>query len=183
MTRDALLKRLEKGLRLLSGIGLALLLFQCLGVLMYLINVWPDMRGTTTTTVAAVGGVALTAGLARSALWVKIYWTGAKVLSTVRTEGESNKLADVLVPVLNALSGSLVASCILDVLLLPAIFLMDVFFPFKLSSVQLGMVQLASVLVPQTFGAAALILAWLARQYGSIVHERCQMKTDLDLTI
>ncbi|HQP33734.1 MAG TPA: hypothetical protein PLI95_01080 [Polyangiaceae bacterium] len=183
MTRDALLKRLEKGLRLLSGIGLALLLFQSVGVLMYLVGVWPDMRATMTTTVAAVGGVAVTAGLVRSALWVRIYWTGAKVLSTLRTEGESNKLADVLVPALTALSRLLVGSCILDVLLLPAIFLMDVFFPFKLSSVQLGMVQLASVVVPQAFGAAALILAWLARQYGGIVQERCQMKTDLDLTI
>ena len=75
------------------------------------------------------------------------------------------------------------ASCILDVLLLPAIFLMDVFFPFTLSSMHLGLVQVATLLIPQAFGLSALILAYLAHQYGGLLRERGQMKKDLELTI
>jgi hypothetical protein len=60
---------------------------------------------------------------------------------------------------------------------------MDEFFPFQMSSVQLGMVQLATLLIPQAFGLTALILAYLAHQYGRLAKERCEMKTDLELTI
>lgn len=60
---------------------------------------------------------------------------------------------------------------------------MDRFFPFAMSGVQLGMTLLATLLLPQAFGVAALALAWLARQYGRLVEERCRMKAELDLTI
>jgi uncharacterized membrane protein YqhA len=183
MNQNSMFARLEKGLRFLSGLALALFLFQVVGVLTYVLTVWPGMREVPSTgiTVVVVGAVA--AGLVRSCLWMRIYWNGAKVASTLRTHGESAELADMLVPILGTLTRLLVASCVLDVLLLPAIFLMDAFFPFTLSSVHLGLVQLASMLLPQAFGLAALILAYLTYQYGQFMKERCQMKTDLELTI
>ena len=183
MNQNSRFTKLEKGLRFLSGLALALLLFQGVGVLTYLLTVWPHMTGGPSTGIVVLGIVAVTAGLCRSALWIRIYWNGAKLLSTLRKSGESTELSDRLVPILNALTRWLVASCILDVLLLPAIFLMDVFFPFQLSSVHLGLVQLASLLLPQTFGLAALVLAYLTHQYGQVVKERCQMKAELELTI
>lgn len=183
MKQNSLLTKLEKGLRFLSGLALALLLFQGLGVLIYVLTVWPKTIEVPTTGITILGIAAVTAGLARSSLWIRIYWNGARALSTVRTVGESTDLPDRLMPILRTLTRLLVASCILDVLLLPAIFLMDEFFPFTISGVLLGMVQLATLLVPQAFGLAALVLAYLAHQYGQLVKERCQMKTELDLTI
>jgi hypothetical protein len=183
MNQNSLLAKLEKGLRFLAGLALALILFQGIGVLTYLLTVWPQMRGVTSTAIALLGAVAVTAGLTRSFMWILIYWNGAKVVSTLRADGESTELPDRLVPILGKLTQLLVASCVLDVLLLPAIFLMDAFFPFTLSSVQLGMVQLAILLIPQAFGLAALALAYLAHQYGQLVKERCQMRRDLELTV
>jgi hypothetical protein len=183
MNQNSLFARLEKGLRLLAGVALALMLFQSVGVLTYILTVWPRMSGAPSTGITVLGLAAVTAGLGRSCLWIGIYWNGASVLSTLRAKGESTDLADRLVPILRTLTRLLVASCILEFLLLPAIFLMDSFFPFKLSSVQLGFVQLASMLIPQAFGLAALALAYLAHQYGQLVQERCQMKKDIELTI
>lgn len=183
MNRNSVLTRLEKGLRFLSGLALALLVFQVIGVLMYILTAWPEMTVVPSTGITLVGIAAVAAGLSRSFLWILIYWNGAKVVSKHRAHGESTELADALVPVLGTLTRLLVASCVLDVLLLPAIFLMDVFFPFKLSSVHLGMVQVASMVIPQAFGLAALILAYLSRQYGHLVQERCRMKKELELTI
>jgi hypothetical protein len=183
MKQNPMLARLEKGLRFLAGLAAALILFQGVGVLMYLVTVWPRMRGQTSTGIAVLGAVALTAALSRSFLWILIYWNGSKVVSTLRADGESTALPDRLVPILGTLARLLVASCVLDVLLLPAIFLMDVFFPFTLSSVQLGMVQLAAMLIPQAFGLAALVLAYLAHGYGRLVKERCRMRKELELTI
>jgi hypothetical protein len=183
MNQNALLAKLEKGLRILSGVALALILFQGLGVLTYVLSVWPRMIGVPSTGITILAIVAVSAALGRSSLWIRIYWTGANVLSTLRKNGESTELPNSLVPILRTLTRLLVASCVLDVLLLPAIFLMDSFFPFKLSSVQLGLIQVATLLIPQTFGLAALVLAYLAHQYGLLVQERCQMKRDLELTI
>ncbi|HUU01245.1 MAG TPA: hypothetical protein VM425_07405 [Myxococcota bacterium] len=67
--------------------------------------------------------------------------------------------------------------------MLPAIFLMDEFFPFTVSSWQLGLVDLGLLLFPQAFGLAALILAYLTHQYGQLMKERGQMKKDLERTI
>jgi len=183
MNKNSLLARLERGLRFLAGLALALIVFQGIGVLMYILTVWPQKSGAVPTGITILGAAAVTAGLARSSLWIRIYWNGAKVVSALRADGESAELPDRMVPILGTLTRLLVASCVLDVLLLPAIFLMDVFFPFKMSSVQLGLVQLATMLIPQAFGLAALALAYLAHQYGKLVKERCQMKKELELTI
>jgi hypothetical protein len=182
MDRDSLSVRLEKGLRLLAGVGLALLLFQCAGVLTYALTVWPKMLAVPSAGITFLGAAAVGAALARSALWVRIYWTGARALQAARTTAEA-ELPARLSPILGALTRLLVASCALDVLLLPAIFLMDRFFPFTLSSVQLGMIQVAAICVPQAFGLTALVLAYLAHQYARLVRERCEMKSDLALTI
>ncbi len=183
MNQNSLLTKLEKGLRVLSGLALLLILFQGLGVLMYVLTLWPEMREVPSTGVTILGILAVTAALVRSVLWIRIYWNGAEVMSTLRKHGESTELPDRMVPILTTLTRLLVTSCILDILLLPAIFLMDTFFPFKISSVQLGLVQLAILLLPQAFGLAALILAYLAHQYGRLMKERCQMKEELELTV
>jgi hypothetical protein len=183
MSQNKVFAKLEKGFRFLSILQLALILFQGAGVLTYVLTVWPGMTGGPSTGITILVIGAVVAGLVRSCLWIRIYWNGAKVASTVRTHGESTELPDRLVPILGKLTRLLVASCALDVLLLPAIFLMDEFFPFTLSSVHLGLVQVAVLLYPQAFGLAALILAYLTHQYGQLMKERCQMKKDIELTI
>jgi hypothetical protein len=183
MNQNSLLAKLEKGLRILTGVAIALILFQGVGVLTYVLNVWPRMREVPSTQITILVILAVTAGLVRSYLWIRIYWNGARLLSTLRVSGESTELPERLVPTLRTLTRLLVLSCILDVLLLPAIFLMDVFFPFTVSSMHLGLVQLATLLIPQAFGLSALVLAYLAHQYGRLVSERCQMKKELELTI
>lgn len=183
MNQNSLFARIEKGLKLLAGLALALMLFQGLGVLIYVLTVWPRMSTVPSTGFTILTTVAVAAALIRSCLWVKIYWTGSRILSALRTDGESTGLSDRLVPILKTLTRLLIASCILDVLLIPAIFLMDEFFPFTISSWQLGLVDLGLLMFPQAFGLAALILAYLTHQYGQLMKERGQMKKDLELTI
>jgi hypothetical protein len=183
MNQNSLLAKLEKGLRILTGVAIALILFQGVGVLTYVLNVWPSMREVPSTGITILVILAVTAGLVRSFLWIRIYLNGARLLSTFRIGGESTELPEKLAPTLRTLTRLLVASCILDVLLLPAIFLMDAFFPFAVSSMHIGLVQLATLLIPQAFGLSALVLAYLAHQYGQLVKERCQMKKELELTI
>jgi len=69
------------------------------------------------------------------------------------------------------------------ILFLPAYFLSDTFLPFSVSGWRLGAVELARLLLPQAFGFAALILAFLTHQYGILLKERSLMKAELDLTI
>ena len=181
MNRDILMNNLVRGLRLLSWLALALLLFQSLGVLMYNVNVRPEMSGIPAG-IALLGALVVAACLARSALWVAIYRRGAGAVAALGAGGEAAQ-PEELVRILDGLAKLLVTSCILDVMLLPAIFLMDVFAPFELSSVHLGLIMVAAMLLPQAFGLAALLLAYLARQYGLLIGERCRMKSELDLTI
>ncbi len=181
MNRDLLMNKLGAGLRLLSWLALALLLFQSLGVLMYIVKVRPEVSGIPAG-ISLLGALAVAAALGRSALWIRIYRNGAGAVAALGSDGEAAQQEE-LTGILDRLAKLLVTSCILDVLLLPAIFLMDVFFPFTLSSVHLGLVMLAAMLLPQAFGLAALLLAYLARQYGMLVRERCRMKSELDLTI
>jgi len=183
MTSDSLLARAKRWLRALAVVALGLMLFQTLGVLTYIFTVWPEMVDSPSTGITALASGAVAAGLTRSCLWIRIYWTGARVASVLCTHGESEELPKRLVPVLRTLSRLLVASCVLDVLLLPAIFLMDSFFPFSVSGTTLGLTLAATLVIPQAFGLTALVLAWLARQYGHIVQERCRMKQELDLTV
>ena len=183
MTRNSLLGGLEKGLKLLAGLALALSLFQALGVLVYIVDVWPRMSEATSAGTTLLASVAVAAALIRSYLWIRIYWNGSRVLATLRTDDDSIGIPKRLVPILGRLTRLLVASCVLDVLLLPAIYLMDAFFPFTVASWQLGLVETARLLFPQAFGLAALVLAYLTHQYGQLMEERGQMKQDLELTI
>jgi hypothetical protein len=156
---------------------------------MYMVNVWPTARlqgpggepfatGTTSLLFFAV-----VMGFARSFIWIKIYWDGSKALSLLRTVGDSPHTADDLSPVLSSLTRLLVASCILDVLFLPAYFLSGAVLPFPIAGWRLGMVEVARILFPQAFGIAALILAFLTHQYGQLVKERSRMQSELELTI
>jgi hypothetical protein len=183
MNRDSLLGRLDQGLRALSFIALGLVLFQSLGVAMYVLTVWPGMADPPSAGITALASAAVAAALIRSCLWIRIYRTGARIASVLRVHGQSEELPERLVPILGTLSRLLVASCVLDVLLLPAIFLMDSFFPFQVSGTALGLTLAATLVIPQAFGLTALILAWLARQVGHVVEERCRMKRELDLTV
>jgi hypothetical protein len=183
MTHHAFFNPLEKAFRFYAGLYLAIILFQSVGLLMYVINVWPRVRPTISTGVTLFISLALILGLARAFLWVRIYWKGASALSILRIEGESPALADGLVPILTTLTRLLIVSCVLDFLFLPAFFLSDAFLPFSVSGWRLGAVELARLLLPQAFGFAALILAFLTHQYGILLKERSRMKAELDLTI
>jgi hypothetical protein len=77
----------------------------------------------------------------------------------------------------------LIVSCILDLFFVPVIFQSNVLLPFPVSGLCLGLVDLSILLFPQAFGIAALILAFLTRQYGQLLRERSQMKEEIDLTI
>ncbi len=46
MTHHPFLNPLEKALKIYAGLALAIVLFQGLGLLMYLVNVWPTARLT-----------------------------------------------------------------------------------------------------------------------------------------
>jgi len=183
MTHHAFFNPLEKVFRFYAGLYLAIILFQIVGLLMYVVNVWPRVRLTTSTGVTALISLAVVLGLVRALIWVRIYWKGARALSILRTEGDSPALADRLVPILTTLTRLLVISCVLDFLFLPAYFLSDAFLPFSVSGWRLGAVELARLLLPQAFGFAALILAFLTHQYGILLKERSRMKAELDLTI
>jgi hypothetical protein len=185
MERSRILGPLEKALKFYAGLAVAIVLFQMLGLGMYLVNVWPniDMEGLWGERAApwvSVGFlVALLIGFARSFVWITIYWDGSKALRLIRDDAEPDRLTAVL----RALTRLLVASCILDVLFLPAWFLSGAAFPFALAGWRLGAVEVARVLFPQAFGIAALILAFLTHQYGRLVRERFELKNELELTI
>ena len=121
--------------------------------------------------------------LIRSCLWIRIYWSGAQVFSFFNQDDESPKIADRLAPVLRTLTKLLVASCILDLCFVPVVFLGDRLLPFPVSGLWLGIVDLSLILFPQAFGIGALILAFLAHQYGQLLTERGQMKAEIELTI
>jgi hypothetical protein len=183
MDKNSLLNKLEMGLRFFSGLVLTLLVFQGIGVLTYALTVWPKMGNVPSIEITVLCIAAVTAGLSRSFLWILIYWNGAKVISTLRANGESTELPDKLIPILRFLTKLLVANGVLDFLLLPSIFLMDTFFPFTLSSVHIGLAQATGMLIPQVFGIGALILAYLTHQYGRLIKERYEMKKELELII
>ena len=183
MIHHAFLNPLEKALKTYAALALAIVLFQGLGLLMYLVNVWPSVRESTSNTTTLLIASAVVLGFVRSFVWIRIYWNGGRSLALLRTEGESPDGADRLTPVLSSLTRLLVFSCILDVFFLPAYFLSDHFLPFSVSGWRLGVVEVARIIFPQAFGFAALILAFLTHQYGRLLTERSLMKQELDLTI
>lgn len=183
MTHHSFLNPLEKALRFYAVLTSALILFQCLGVSMYLVNVWPKARTAVSSEVTVLVGLAVLLGLTRSYVWIRVYWKGAGALSILRSEAESPDLAHRLTPILATLTRLLVLSCVLDFLFLPAFFLSDHFLPYSVWGWRLGVVELARLLLPQAFGLAALVLAFLTRQYGRLLEERCQLKEEVELTI
>jgi hypothetical protein len=183
MIHYSFLTPLGKALRLYAGIYLAVFLLQVLGLLTYFINVWPGLRDTLSTGVTIFVGLAAVSVLVRSCLWIRIYWSGASAFSILRREVESPDMADRLAPVLMTLTRLLVVSCILDLFFVPALFLSDVLRQFPVSWWWLGSVYLSILLFPQAFGIAALILAFLTRQYAQLLRERSQMKEEIELTI
>jgi hypothetical protein len=183
MIHHNFLNPLAKALRFYAGFALAVFALQFIGLLMYFINVWPGVQDTVSTGVTLFAGLAAVSVLVRSCLWIRIYWSGATAFSIFRRDGESPALADRLAPVLTTLTRLLVASCILDLLFVPVIFLSDVLRPFPVSWWWLGLVDLSILLFPQAFGIAALILAFLTHQYAQLLRERSQMKEEIELTI
>jgi hypothetical protein len=183
MFRNKFPKALQKAFQFYAGLALAVFLFQLLGIIMYIVNVWPGVRDSLSVEVARFATLAVVLILIRSCLWIQIYRSGARLFSIIHVEGDSPKLADRLAPILKTLTRLLVASCILDICFLPVFFLSDTLLPFPISGLWLGAVDLAILLFPQPFGIGALLLAFLAHQYGQLLRERSQMKEEIELTI
>lgn len=189
MDHNRITKPLGKALRFYAVLALAIVIFQGTGLVMYLVNVWPEFSrtgadgGPISAGLTTVLFLSVVMGFARSFVWIKIYWDGSKALSMLGADGPSPELAERLAPVLSSLTRLLVVSCILDVLFLPAYFLSDVVLPFPIAGWRLGAVEVARIVFPQAFGFAALILAFLTYQYGQLLKERSRMQTELELTI
>jgi divalent metal cation (Fe/Co/Zn/Cd) transporter len=176
MSRTTLLGRMEKGLTVLVGVTLLMTGFQALGLLIYGLTVWPTMFDQPPLGITVLVGISAIAGVVRSLIWIRIYLTSAKLLRAAKNNGGPLHSFGPLIRLL-------VVSCILDVCTLPSIFLMDAFSPFAMSSVLLGLIQMAVLLFPQVSGVAALILAYLLRQFDSLLQERGTLQQELELTI
>jgi hypothetical protein len=183
MFRNKFLKALGKAFQFYAGLALTVFLFQLIGLIIYFINVWPAVRDNLSGGVTRIVGLAVVLILIRSCLWIRIYWSGGRAFSILYREGDSPKLADLLTPVLKTLTRLLAVSCILDVCFVPVIFLSDRLLPLSVSGFWLGAVDLSILLFPQAFGIGALMLAFLAHQYGQLLRERTQMKEEIELTI
>jgi hypothetical protein len=189
MDHNRITRPLSKALRFYAVLAAAIVIFQAIGLLMYLVNVWPTARLTAaggqplSTGVTALLYAAVLMGFFRSFVWIKIYWDGSKAFSLLQSEGDSADLPGRLTPVLASLTRLLVLSGILDVLFLPAYFLSGSLLPFSIAGWRLGVVEVARIVFPQAFGIAALILAFLTHQYGQLMKERGRMKNELELTI
>jgi hypothetical protein len=189
MNHNRITEPLAKALGFYAVLAAAIVILQLVGLLMYLVNVWPTARLTgaggepISTGVTAVLLAAVITGFLRSFLWIRIYWDGSKAFSLLKSDGDSPDLADRLMPLLKNLTRLLVLSGILDVLFLPAYFLSGAVLPFPIVGWRLGLVEVARIVFPQAFGIAALILAFLTHQYGQLLNERSRMKNELELTI
>ncbi len=188
MNDTRILRPLEKALRFYAALAAAIVILQLVGLAMYLVNVWPRMSGEgavggTSMSVTLVLAAAVVMGLIRSLVWIRIYWDGSKAFALLRAEGHSPAVTDRLTPVLARLTRLLIATCVLDVLFLPAYFLSGTFLPFPIAGWRLGVVEVARVVFPQAFGFAALILAFLTHQYGRLLDERRRLQNELELTI
>jgi len=183
MFQHKFVKVLGKAFRFYAGLALIVLLWQLVGLIMYFINVWPGVRDHLSSGVTCFAGLAVVLVLIRSSLWIRIYWSGARAFSILYRDGESTKLTNHLAPVLRTLTRLLVVSCILDLCFAPVIFLSDRLLLSSVSGLWLGAVDLSLLLFPQAFGIGALILAFLAHQYGQLLRERSQIKEEIELTI
>jgi hypothetical protein len=177
-----ILRPLEKAFKVYAALALAIVVFQIIGLLMYISNAWPPSGAQPSRTVTLVAILAVLVGFFRSSLWICIYWIGARVFSLL-SKGNDCSLDERIQPSLATLTRLLIASCVMDILFLPAFFLSDSFLPFSISGWRLGFVEVARIVFPQAFGFAALILAFLTSQYGELIRERSRMKSELALTI
>ena len=66
MTHHAFFNPLEKAFRFYAGLYLAIILFQGVGLLMYIVNVWPRVRLTISTGVTVLISLAVVLGLVAS---------------------------------------------------------------------------------------------------------------------
>ena len=80
------------GIIFIIGMALFILvIFQGIGLLMYMVNVWPTARlagpggEPISSAITALLSAAVIMGIARSFVWIKIYWDGSKALSLLRT--------------------------------------------------------------------------------------------------
>ncbi|MCP4901289.1 MAG: hypothetical protein GY906_30330 [bacterium] len=183
MTQHVFLNPLRIALRFYAGLALALVLFQAAGLTTYAMSVWPSMREAISTAQVTYVSIAVVLVLARSVVWIRIYWIGAGALTVFADDVDSPQSMDLLIRKLAQLTRLLVASCLLDMFFLPAFFLIDVFLPFPIAGWQLGAIEMARLLLPQAFGFAALILAFLTHQFGQVLRERSEMKREAELTI
>ena len=189
MDHNRITRPLAKALRFYAVLAAGIVIFQAIGLLMYLVNVWPTARLTAasgqplSTGVTALLYAAVLMGFFRSFVWIKIYWDGSKAFSLLQSDGDAPDLSERLTPVLGSLTKLLILSGILDVLFLPAYFLSGALLPFSIAGWRLGVVEVARIIFPQAFGIAALILAFLTHQYGQLLKERGRMKNELELTI
>lgn len=183
MAQTIFLKPLRQALRIYAGLALALVLFQGAGLAMYSVSAWPGVRETISAAQTTFVVFAVAFALARSVIWIRIYWVGSGALSIYADDVDSQQALDGLISKLSHLTRLLVASSVLDLLLLPVFFFADVFLPFPIAGWQLAAVELARLLFPQAFGLAAVILAFLTHQFGQVLRERCEMKREAELTI
>jgi len=183
MNQTAVLRPLERLLRFFAVLTVVLVPTQILGLSVYLGQAWSRLQATLPQPLLLLLGTALLAGFIRSGVWILIYWNGARALRVLRNPGDSARLLPTLAPILRLLTRLLVLSCLLDVVFLPAYFWNEVTLPVWFSGWRLGLVELARVLFPQAIGMAALILAFLTHQYGQLLAERVELKSELELTV
>ena len=183
MFHHKLLKALGKAFRFYAGLALTVFLLQLVGLILYYFNVWPGVQDTLSTEITSFIVIAIILVLIRSCLWIRIYWSGARIFFILHQESELPKMADHLAPLLKTLTRLFVLSCILELSFIPIIFMSDKLLPFSISGLWLGVVYLALLLLPQVFGIGAIILAYLTHQYGQLLKERSQMKEEIELTI
>ncbi len=183
MTQNNSITFLRKILRFYTGFALSILLLQLSGLLIYFINVWPQVQNSLSTGTTLYVCLAVFLVLIRSCIWTRIYWTGAGVLSIFPQASKSINHTDRIVQLLETLTRLLIASCILGIFFVPVIFLSATLLPFTISGWWFGLLYLAILLFPQAFGIAALILAFFTHQYALLLRERSQMKKEIELTI
>lgn len=183
MYHHKFIKALGKVFKFYTGLAVAVLLFQFLGLLMYYLNVWPRIQNSLSAGVTGFIIIAVFLILVRSCLWIRIYWSGSQAFSILHNDSESPQMTESLIPILRTLTRLLVVSCTMELCFVPIIFMSDRLLPFPITGLWLGIIDLSLILFPQAFGIGAIVLAFLTHQYGHLLKERSQMKEDIELTI
>jgi hypothetical protein len=189
MQHTRITRPLGKALQFYAALALAIVLFQLVGLGMYLYQHGLTIAGDGGASAAPSDAVlfllaiAVVVGFIRWFVWIAIYWRGSKAFGLIDADGDSLERSHRLSRILEGLTRLLVLSFVLDVLFLPAYFLSDVVLPFPLAGWRLGLVEVARILLPQAFGIAALFLAFLTHQYAQLLEEHGAMQSELELTV